>query len=313
MTILLYGQDSFRSRLKLKEIINQYQKVRHRGLNLFLIDFKENQFSYFKERIETISIFADKRLIVLSNLLSDQRLSQEVLNYLKDNNQKHQDDILVFFENDKFNLSNPLFVFLKKTAKIQEFKLLSGKSLSFWIEKEVRALKGEINPLASKRLAEIFGNDLWFLTNEIKKLITLKDRKKIEIQDVELLIGIADKTNIFKTIDAIASLNKKLALKLLSHHLESGDSPIYLLTMIHYQFRNILIIKDLVQKNISWPIVLKESGLKGFVAKKCYSLANRFSFSRLKTIYLKLLAADLKIKTGKMSPRQGLELLVSQI
>ncbi|MBU4351020.1 DNA polymerase III subunit delta [Candidatus Parcubacteria bacterium] len=313
MTILLYGQDGFRSRLKLKEIIDQYRKVRHRGLNLFLIDFKEDHFSDFREKIETVSIFADKRLIVLSNLLNNQNLSQEILHYLKSNGQKYKNDILVFFEDDKFSAGNPLFVFLKKTANIQEFKLLSGKPLFSWIEKEVGILGGKIDPLALKRLAEIFSNDLWFLANEIKKLVAFKNRKKIEIQDIESLIGFEAEANIFKTIDAIASLNRKLALKLLNHHLESGDSPIYLLTMINYQFRNILIIKDLSQKNMSWPMILKESNLNGFVAQKCYSLANRFSFSRLKVIYSELLVADLKIKTGKVSPRQGLELLVSQI
>lgn len=313
MMILLYGQDDFRSGLKLKEIVDQYRKVRHRGLNLSFIDFKENQFSDFKEKMETISIFTDKRFIVFSNLLGNQDLSKEVLGYLEKNSQKHKDDIFVFFEKDKFNIGNPLPSFLKKTAKIQEFKLLSGKPLSLWIEKEVERLGGEIDFPASKKMAEIFNGDPWTLANEIKKLVAFKNRKKIGIQDIELSTELKVETNIFKTIDAIASLDRKAALKLLNQHLENGDSPIYLLGMIGYQFKNILIIKDLVQRNMSWPMILKTSGLNGFVVKKCYSLASRFSFSKLKSIYLELLTVDIKMKTGKISPRQGLELLVTRI
>ena len=129
MIIFLYGQDDFRSKLKLKEIIDQYQNVRHSGLNLFYIDFKENQFSSFKEKVETISIFAKKKLIILSGSLANLDLSKDILDYFKRNGQKYKDDIFVFFEKDKFNTDNPLFSFLKEKAKTQEFKLLSGKSL----------------------------------------------------------------------------------------------------------------------------------------------------------------------------------------
>jgi|SRR3989339_1015201 len=325
MIIFLYGQDDFRSRLKLKEIIDQYQNVRHSGLNLFYIDFKENQFNDFKEKTETVSIFAKKKLIILSNLLTNQDLSRDVLDYFKKNGQKHKDDVFVFFEKDKFSIDNPLLSFLNKTAKVQEFKPLAGKLLYAWAEKEVKRLKSEIDPVALKRLISSFNsgqdarytamryNDLWRLSNEIKKLVVFKNRKKVEIQDVELLTELEIETNIFKTIDAIASLNREAALRLLSQHLKNGDSPIYLLTMINYQFRNILVVKSLLQQNISFPMILKASRLNSFVAKKCYSLAGRFSFQRLKGIYSKILETDLKIKTGKVSPRQGLELLVSQI
>ncbi|PIP18404.1 MAG: hypothetical protein COX42_01060, partial [Parcubacteria group bacterium CG23_combo_of_CG06-09_8_20_14_all_35_6] len=243
MIIFLYGQDDFRSKLKLKEIIDQYQNVRHSGLNLFYIDFKENQFSSFKEKVETISIFAKKKLIILSGSLANLDLSKDILDYFKRNGQKYKDDIFVFFEKDKFNTDNPLFSFLKEKAKTQEFKLLSGKSLHLWTEKEIKRLKTEISPIALKRLIASSNNDLWRLSTEIKKLVSYKNCEKIEIIDVELLTELEIETNIFKTIDAIALLDKKTALRLLSQHLENGDPPFYLLTMINYQFRNILVIK----------------------------------------------------------------------
>lgn len=313
MVILLYGQDDFRSKLKLKEIIDQHQKVRGGGLNLSIIDFKESRFNDLREKMETIPIFADKRFIIVLNLLGNQDLSREVLGYFERNSQKHEKDTFVFFEKDKFDAANPLFSFLEKTAKVKEFEPLSGRPLSLWLEEEVGKLGGEIDSPALKKLAEISGSDLWFLANEIKKLVTFKNKKKILVEDIESSMEIKAENNIFRTIDAIASSDRKSALKLLNRHLEAGDSAIYLLNMVGYQFRNILVIKDLARRNMSWPLILKTSGLKDFVARKCYSLAGRFSFPRLKNIYSELLAADIKIKTGKISPRQGLELLVSRI
>jgi DNA polymerase-3 subunit delta len=313
MIVFLYGQDSFRSRLKLREIIDEYRKVRRSGLNLFYYDFQKDGFIDFKERTETISMFAEKKLIVLENVLSNPDLSQRFLDYLKNRKESKKDDILIFFETNDFKSNNALFAFLIKTAKTQEFKPLFGHELGQWIKKEAKDLNTEISPLATEKLVVSFGNDLWGLSNEIKKLASFKNYKKIEPEDIDSLTKSKIETNIFKTIDAIAALNRTNALKLAGQHLEKGDSAVYLLAMINYQFRNILSIKDLCQRGKSFQAILKSSKLNPFVARKCYLLAQKFTFSRLKKIYSKILETDLKIKTGKVSPRQGLELLISEI
>jgi DNA polymerase-3 subunit delta len=96
----------------------------------------------------------------------------------------------------------------------------------------------------------------------------------------------------------------------MSQHFEEGGSPIYLLAMINYQFRNLLLVKDLLEKKNSLDIVLKLTQLNPFVARKCCSLSQKFTFSRLKTIYAQILETDFKIKTGKILPRQGLEMMI---
>ena len=313
MIVFLYGQDSFRSRLKLKEIVDEYQKVRRSGLNLFYYDFQKDEFTDFKEKTGLIPMFAEKKLIVLENILSNPDLSQRFLDHLKNRKENKKDDILIFFETNDFKSNNALFAFLIKTAKTQEFKPLFGQKLLQWIKKEARDLNTEISPLAAEKLVVSFGNDLWGLSNEIKKLASFKNYKKIEPEDIDSLTKSKIETNIFKTIDAIAASNRVSALKLVGQHLEKGDSAVYLLTMINYQFRNILSVKNFCQRGKSFQAILKNSGLNNFVARKCYFLAQKFSFVKLKKIYSKILETDLKIKTGKISPRLGLELLISEI
>jgi len=60
MLILLYGEDGFRSRQKLNEIIKQYQDKNQIGLSL--IRFKENDLDIDKIRqnIESVSMFDEK-------------------------------------------------------------------------------------------------------------------------------------------------------------------------------------------------------------------------------------------------------------
>ncbi|MDP2926548.1 MAG: DNA polymerase III subunit delta [bacterium] len=310
MILFLYGQDSFRSRKKLKEIIEQYQKVRHGGLSLF---YTEDNFSNFKSQIENQSVFVEKKLVVIENVLANRDLSQKFLEYLKEKEKLLRDDILIFFEAKEFNSNNSLFTFLKKTAQTQEFKPLALPALRLWIRQEVKEQGTEIEDLAIDQLITFFNNDLWSLSNEIKKLASLKAGRKIEVSDIGLLAKPKIETNIFKTIDAVAAGDNKKALKLINQHLEGGDSPIYLLTMISYQFRNLLLVKDLLEKKNSLDVILKLTKLNPFVARKAYFLSQKFTFKRLKVIYSQILDTDFKIKTGKISPRQGLELMISEI
>ena len=135
----------------------------------------------------------------------------------------------------------------------------------------------------------------------------------IEVKDVELLVKPKIETDIFKTIDAIASKNKKQALELLHKHLEKGDSPLYLLTMINFQFRNLLIIKDLIRKGRPFYTFQKATSLHPYVVKKSYSQTQRFTIEELKKIYLKIFQVDLAVKTGKAEPETALDLLIAEI
>jgi DNA polymerase-3 subunit delta len=83
--------------------------------------------------------------------------------------------------------------------------------------------------------------------------------------------------------------------------------------MIAYQFRNLLIIKELQDAKKPYALVVKKSGLHPFVAQKSYYLCNQFSFEKLKKIYLKIFQIDSDIKTGKIESETALDLLLAEI
>jgi len=202
---------------------------------------------------------------------------------------------------------------LKKSGKSQEFKLLEGQNLKNWIKKEFNSCGAKTESLVIEKLINFLGNDSWQLSNEIKKLATYKKNKIIQARDVELLVKPKIDVDIFKTIDAIAEKNKKQALSLLHKHLEKGDSPLYLLSMINFQFRNLIQIKSLVEKNCTYQNIQKSTKLHPYVVKKSLWQARSFSFPELKKIYQKIFKADINIKTGRIDPETALDLLITEI
>lgn len=317
MIIFLYGEDSYRSKKKLEEIIEHYKKVHKSGLNLIRIDAEEKDFKDFYNNFRVSSMFAEKKLIILKNVFSDVKFQEDFLENIK--NFEDQKDIVVVYENCPADQRTKFFKTLQKYAKCQEFESLTPANLRKWIIIEFEKNKTKINPDALDLLVDFVKTDLWQMTNEINKLsnyIALIDNKNggvIKKEDIELLVKPNIENDIFKTIDALASKNKKQALFLLHKHLDNGDVPLYLLSMIAYQFRNLLIIKELIDNKVQYQAIAKKSGLHPFVVQKSYYLCNQFSIKQLKKIYQKIFLIDLNIKTGKVDAETALDLLVSEI
>lgn len=307
MIIFLYGKDTYRMREKLKEIIERYKKIHKSGLNLKYFD----DFTNFEEGIRQTSMFKEKKLAVVTNIFANPDFKEKFYQSKKDF--LSSEDIILIHEEKEFNKSNSLFKFLKKNAKSQEFKFLTGQGLKTWIKKEFDRYETKIDPGVLEKLIEYIGNDLWQMSNEIRKLASFRNNKIVKAEDIELLVRSRIETDIFKTIDAIADKNKKQALNLLHKHLEKGDSPLYLLSMINYQFRNLLIVKDLIEKQKPYNIILKRSGLHPFVVKKSYYQSQKFTFQELKKIFQKIFETDLNIKTGQIQPEIALDLLIAEV
>lgn len=219
------------------------------------------------------------------------------------------ENIVVVFEDGLADQRTKLFKALQKNAKCQEFKFLQPAMLKKWIAAEFAKNNSKIDPYAENVLLGFVGGDLWQMDNEVKKLSSYKAGNTVTRADVELLVRPNIESDIFKTIDALALKNKKQALSLLHQHLENGDNALYLLSMIAYQFRNLLIVKELQEKRKP----LASCGLHPFVVKKSSYLCNQFSFDQLKKIYQKIFETDADIKTGKMDPELALDMLVSSI
>jgi DNA polymerase-3 subunit delta len=256
-------------------------------------------------------MFGEKKLMVLKNIFSNKSFQEDLAeNFEKMENLK---DIIVVYESDSVDQRLKVFKILTNNCKSQEFKLLEGSLLKNWVQKEFEKLGQKINQDALNLLISYVGNDLWRASNEIKKLSNFKRDLSIRKEDVELQVRPKIEIDIFKTIDALAARDKKQAFSFLKKHLEGGDDPLYLISMVAYQFRNLLLVKELAENGLMYNSIVKRSGLHPFVVKKNYFSCQRFSLSELKKIYRKIFQIDCDIKSGKIDSETALDLLVLQI
>lgn len=308
MVILIYGKDGYRARLRLNEIIADQaaQKVSVKTMEAAAIGFDE-----LNIELRQRTIFTDKKLIVVKGLFLEKELKEKFLanigEFLASANS------FLLYEQGAILKTDSLLTALKKKGTVEEMVPLSGENLRKWVKKEAAAGGAKISEAAINRLSDYVGTDLWLMANETAKLANYKKGETIEAKDVELLVRPIVETKIFETIDALATKNAQQAFTLLHQHLESGESPFYVLTMVAFQFRNLLLIKDLLDKGTNFQDLARLTGLHPFVVKKSYSQASRFTLDELKRIYQKIFRVDGNIKKGRLAAGTALDILIAEI
>jgi len=317
MILFVYGKDTFRSRQKLNEIIDSYKKANKSGLSLRFFSGEKNIYYDFIDEVSSTSMFREKKMFVFKNISANKDFQEEFSKNIK----KFIDskEIILFYEEGDAP-KNKFFDSLKKAGKSQEFDILDGLKLKNWAKKEIENYGAKINEEAVNKLIDFAGGNLWRLSGEINKLALYKNKdKKITVEDVILLVKPKIETDIFRTIDAISEKKKNIAISLIHQHLKEGDSPIYLLTMINFQFRNLLILKSedsdySFNKSYgdAWALS-KKLGINPYVVKKTMQQIGKFSLEELKKIYRKISQIDFNIKTGKIDPEAALDLFISSI
>lgn len=306
MFIFLYGPDTFRLNEKVQAIKNKYLEKNSSGTDLSVLDYGENTaVQQFKDSISAQGLFSSKNLVIVANALSSPIEKQkEILEFLKKQKtlSTDEDTIIVFSEksNPKKNLS--LYKYLEKNSKKQEFEPLKGTKLEQWVLSYAKNISSEVSfsRPALNLLLSFTDNDLYLLSGEIGKLVNYKNAGIIDENDVELLVKSKVNSNMFETIEALASGNKVQALKLFHQQLEKGEDAHYILSMYVYQIRTLLKIGDFFWQGITMPAqIAQASGLHPFVVQKSLSQVRNLTESKTKQMLKTLADIDHQAKTGK--------------
>ncbi|MFH1173211.1 MAG: DNA polymerase III subunit delta [bacterium] len=329
MIFFLYGEDTYRSRQKLKELKEAFiAKHDKGGLNITQLDGEKLDIEKFRQAVSGSSFLADKRLIIIENFITRNRglkIFEEINDYLYVDKELPKDNSLLFWESSdfaekKYNAKKEKSTGKKKGSLLKNlmkeqyswaFKPLNNAEVMAWIKNKIQKDKINIELKALQALVAYVGNDLWQLSQDMDKLIAYCRGTDITAPEVELLVRAKFNDNIFHLVDAIGAKNKKLALKLVEDQLNSGNTFDDIFPMIIRQFRILLQIKEKVDNGYPTTHLGTELGLHAFVVEKALIQALRYKLPQLKSIYQKLLNIDSQRKTGLGQPEILLDVLIA--
>ena len=320
MIIYLYGEDSFRSREQLKKMVGEFKQKRDpQGLNVVSINCAKEDGSKILNEMMSAPFLAEKRMVVLENLLTnnDKDLLGAILEKVKE--KKCPEDIIwIFYQGDKLSRIKEvkdLENLLQKEKFAQKFDLLKGVQFTNLIKKIIDEGDGKIQNDAVNYLSQNVGSDMWYLKGLVNQLVAYKNGSEIELKDVKLFLEEDIDDNIFNMVDAIVSGNKKLGFKLLDKQREMGEDDMKLFLMILRQFRILIQMRSFYEENPNSNSndMAKVLGIHPFVVKKSLGMMKRYDLNKLKSRYNQLLEIDIKTKTGVAPQSLMIDLFIQRI
>lgn len=315
MIKLFYGEDTYSLHKVLKALEKEFYNANFGDININKFDGANLTYDDFIRSVSSVPFLSEKRLLIINNLIKegDDKLKDHIIEKI---NKIPESTELVLVEEGEVAKNLKIFKAISKYGAVSHFPVRKGYELEKWLLAYSKKKELAINLPAIKHLVATVGNNTWRLTNELEKLDLYRiaqGKGQIEEADIDRMVQTENDPNIFDFIDSLGARDAKAASKHLNQLLESGKNENYILTMIVYQFRNLLLIEDLVVRGVERKNISKEAEIHPFVVTKAFGVLKNFDLPELKRIYSRLLRADLDIKSGAVDSRLALEKLLADL
>ncbi len=329
MLYILAGQDDFSLAQSLEQIKRNIGDQAVLVASTTTLDGQQVTLDQLRTVCETVPFLIGRRLVIIKGLLErfeprNRPRRQRKTRQATDQPDEHKpfsdymgnipaSTILVLIAGE-ITGRNPLFKELTSKATVKTFPLLRYAQLRQWIQRRVEEEGGSMSPRAVDLLTKLVGSNLWIMTNEVNKLVLFTSGRRIEEEDVKMVVSYTQQDSVFAMVDAIVEFKAELAERLLEQLLQRGAAPAYLLVMLSRQARMIVRAKELGNQGKPKTEIQNKLGLTTeFALRKTLEQASRYSLPRLREVYHRLLEADLSIKTGKYSGELALNILVAEL
>jgi DNA polymerase-3 subunit delta len=320
---IFYGEDNFSLNEALTELKGEVAAEEPGMADIAVIEGQKLSLNELIIACDTLPFLTAKRLVIVEGLLSrfepkDRRrgVRAELGEWgaLKAYIATMPPSTVLVLVDGKLGKDNPLLKELAPKAKVREFPPIRGAKLHDWIWSRVREKGGDISPPALRLLANIVGENLWVLGAEIDKLCLCALGRRIEENDVQLLVSYVREADVFAMVDAIIQRRLAAACKLLHQFIDEGAAPSYLLFMITRQFRLLVRAKELGSQRLRTAELISRVGVPSeYLLQRVMEQAQGYSLEQLQQIYEKLLDTDLSIKRGRLTGGLALDLLLAEL
>lgn len=318
MIIFLYGEDTYRLLQSRDEIVKKYQAKHGSGFNFFRVDgASASAKDEVSEAVKSISLFSEVKLILVNNIFSNLQTTKDLHELFEKYKIATDPGIVILATHSgAATQAKPkeLFNLLSDPKNlVKNFANLEGSQLQAWIKKESTIRGLSFAPGALARFGQVGGVDSFSRVQNLDKLSNYSFASpksggggSITLADIDTLIKTETEPNVFEFIDALGSGHRAQAFSLLCAEFTHGRDPYYLLSMVIYQFRNMLIVKDFVDRNIPSAQIAQKAGVHPFVVKKMISATTHLSLTDIKNLYQRVVDLEQGTKQGKYDLEDGL-------
>lgn len=286
-------------------------------LNAITIDEVLDEALYF-------SLFDEKKYIVVKNATifgSSRKKSDEedkvsrkdtrLLSYLEDPN---YNTVLIFTINGKIDSKKKICKIIKEKYHLIQIDDLKAKDIMSRVDKSFKEDGYKCDSSIIYSIISSCSNNYDLVMNEVDKIKLYYGRGcNVKNSDVLNITSRVIEDNNFKFIDSIMNKKMKESFKIFDDLMLQKVEPIMLLSMLAKEIRNTLLVKKMIS-NKNKSEMMKLLGINhDFMIDKLINNSYSYKERELEEYLVDICDMDYKIKTGKISNRLALEMIIMKI
>lgn len=301
----LYGDEAY-LRKQYKDMLKK-AIVGDDDMNYSYYEGKDINIRALIDQAETLPFFADRRLIIIENSGLFKSEGEELAEYLKE----APTSTYFVISEAEVDKRSKLYKTCTSIGMAVEMKSPDEMTLKKWVNKLFTDAGKKMTERDIAYFLEMTGEDMTNIKNEVEKLICYAgDKDIITAADADEIVTKQINNHIFEMVEAIGNRNQKKALDLYYELLTLREPPFRILSLIARQFNLLLQTKELLLNNVGNAQIVEKIKVPPFAVKKYIYEAKQFDMPSLKKALEACVKADEDIKSGKMSDKMSVELLI---
>jgi DNA polymerase-3 subunit delta len=304
---LFHSTNDFLLNHKIEEKIKEFNVD---PFNIIKYDLLENSSDDILEDLQTVSFFAEKKVIVIRNIDELEKEDEFVIkNWVTYFEKPNPDVILIIAMQELLPETSLLGGALFKYAFIEKVKDMEKKDYPDFIKNMFKKYQYQITDDAVEALLERTNLDFNLINQEAEKLMLFAyDTKEINEKAVILLVSRNLEENIFELTNALLSKNQTKTIEIFYDLVARNEDPLRILTNIVGKVRELMHTKLLLDKGYRQDQIAEHFHIKSGRAYYLVKNAQGVNFQQLENHIKKLSKLDYEIKSGKIDKKLGLEL-----
>ena len=303
---LLYGTEGYLKKLYKDKLIMAMIGGTDDEMNYSYFEGKGIDISSVIGIAQTLPFFKEKRVIFIQNS-GFFKSSNDFADYIKD----LPDTTHIIFVEQEVDKRNRLYKTVKEIGTISEMNGMDEQNMKLWA---ASILKRDGKRVTSDTLTYLFnkiGVDMENVLTELEKLSCYAmERDLITVDDIDEVCTTHITSKIFAMIDAIGMKQSQKALDLYADLLALKESPMTILYLITRQFNILLSVKELSSMNYDKNTIASKASIPPFAVQKSIGQAKNFTRAMLKEALEFSVDLEESVKTGRLTDKLAVELLI---
>ncbi len=303
---LICGEEAYLRRL-LRDRLLKGLEVSEDSMNYTRLEGKQATEERIIETCETLPFFADRRVV----LVEDSGFLKEKKEKLAEYAAHLPDYAVLIFSESEVDKRGKLYKAIAKYDRVIECKVLDEKELTNWILVELKKNGKTVKKSTLDLFLSGVAADLNFVSCELEKLIAYTHgREEITPADIRAVCSVQIENRIFDMIADAAAGRREKALKEYYDLLLLKESPMRILFLMERQFDQLLRMKELSAGGMGEKLIAQELKIHPYAVKKNLPLAGKYSQKELRTALEDLVRAEEDVKTGRLTDKMSVELML---